>query len=490
MSEQQKAWSGDLLNREHEAQFLKAYLVKIAARSLRPHGRKSIIVNLKAPWGAGKSFFIANFAKQLTNDGHLVANWDAWQADPDVDPLVSLVAAIRNTVGQKAKLSHRTAETLRAVYKSGGSFLGTLAIGTAKRASQAALGQAAETIFDAVIDEMGQPKNFNPDEVSEELSDVVQKGSEGAVEQLSLSSYFLKQIKAVNAHTKAIAAFNSNLSGLVSALCAQKKYTQPMFVLVDELDRCSPTFTLKVLERINHLFDVEGLVFLISTDTEQLAHAINAVYGAKFDSRDYLNRFFSLTYTLNVASLEDIFEITSNELDFGFDRFVVLGNNPVKQKMKSVVCSLCTTPRSVQQTLQLIDVYSAISPPQILTDGILLAASAAAVYHGHTRLIDFEPIESSAPTNDFERRFENLRLNISLAGSAQPMPLRAYFDNFRQFRTRSLKILANIECADVVTSHINRLAMSQLSCSRVDPAKQRAHWTTYVKTLTTAHRYQ
>jgi len=71
---------------------------------------------------------------------------------------------------------------------------------------------------------------------------------------------------------------------------------QPLFVLIDELDRCRPTHAVAMLERIKHLFDVDGLVFVLATDTDQLRHAINAIYGATFDSRGYLLRFFDRTY--------------------------------------------------------------------------------------------------------------------------------------------------------------------------------------------------
>jgi hypothetical protein len=70
--------------------------------------------------------------------------------------------------------------------------------------------------------------------------------------------------------------------------------------VVDELDRCRPTFAIEVLERIKHLFNVPHLVFLIGADLGQLGKSIKAVYG-DIDSADYLHRFLDIEVKLPVA---------------------------------------------------------------------------------------------------------------------------------------------------------------------------------------------
>ena len=72
--------------------------------------------------------------------------------------------------------------------------------------------------------------------------------------------------------------------------------TAPFYVLVDELDRCRPTYAISLLERAKHLFEVNDVVFIVATDTKQLSSAIRAVYGQEFDSPRYLGRFFDRTY--------------------------------------------------------------------------------------------------------------------------------------------------------------------------------------------------
>lgn len=94
----------------------------------------------------------------------------------------------------------------------------------------------------------------------------------------------------------------------------------PMFVFIDELDRCRPSYAIELLENIKHIFDIPGIIFVIATDSKQLSHSINAVYGQNFASERYLKRFFDQEYNLtkpdNYAFAQHLFEhhgITKDE---------------------------------------------------------------------------------------------------------------------------------------------------------------------------------
>ncbi len=101
----------------------------------------------------------------------------------------------------------------------------------------------------------------------------------------------------------------------------------PIFVLVDELDRCRPTFSIQLLENIKHLFGVPGVYFVIATNIDQLSHSVGAVYGTGFNSEGYLKRFFDQEYILpepdNESYAEFLFEKHSIKED---PRYLVLLN--------------------------------------------------------------------------------------------------------------------------------------------------------------------
>lgn len=94
-------------------------------------------------------------------------------------------------------------------------------------------------------------------------------------------------------------------------------------IIIDELDRCKPSFAVQTLEMVKHLFNVKGLVFIFSLDIKQLSHSVKAVYGDGFEAIGYLERFFNYmtllptTHTDNIIQLYcEEFEIKINEDNF------------------------------------------------------------------------------------------------------------------------------------------------------------------------------
>ena len=120
----------------------------------------------------------------------------------------------------------------------------------------------------------------------------------------------------VQSITKAVAEFKKlrQLSG------GQKR----IVIIIDELDRCTPTYAIKTLEAIHHVFDSDGITFVLGLHRQQLMKSINAIYGQGFDSEGYLDRFIDLTIPLS-ASREDFIKaklaqrIIVNEMPYRSD---------------------------------------------------------------------------------------------------------------------------------------------------------------------------
>jgi len=89
-----------------------------------------------------------------------------------------------------------------------------------------------------------------------------------------------QQIEKYQADKKTIGHFQHELTELVAAL--RKKSggaSKPVIFVVDELDRCRPPYALELLEKIKHLFSVEGLVFVLAIDRQQLGESVRCLYG-------------------------------------------------------------------------------------------------------------------------------------------------------------------------------------------------------------------
>lgn len=71
-----------------------------------------------------------------------------------------------------------------------------------------------------------------------------------------------------------------------------------LIVFIDELDRCKPSYSVKLLERIKHYFDNDRITFVFSINASELQHTIKKHYGNDFDACRYLDRFFDLRIAL------------------------------------------------------------------------------------------------------------------------------------------------------------------------------------------------
>lgn len=96
---------------------------------------------------------------------------------------------------------------------------------------------------------------------------------------------------------------DSDIEQLISILNKLACHTPIVFV-VDELDRCVPTFAIKTLERLHHIFDkVECSVTILSISREQLNRSINKLYG-NGSSLHYLKKFIDFRIPLNSGNVD------------------------------------------------------------------------------------------------------------------------------------------------------------------------------------------
>lgn len=256
----------------------------------------SFVLNLEAEWGFGKTFFMTRFAEQLSASGHPVVFIDAWKNDFSDDPYTNVVAEIERYFQQFLDEARATeggfVKAYDAVKKNVGKIFWIGLKGGLKRGSRWLIAEGADEIVEVVdkhvVDtgEVGEKIGSDMEEQTIKVTDAI------------IDAFAEKRIKDFEEAKVSLDRFRESLARLLLELEEQTGKKLPFYVLIDELDRCRPTYAIAMLERIKHLFDVDNVVFLVSTDTQQLAHSINGVYGQGFDSRRYLQRFFSRSYVL------------------------------------------------------------------------------------------------------------------------------------------------------------------------------------------------
>lgn len=135
----------------------------------------------------------------------------------------------------------------------------------------------------------------------------------------SLTDNYKKQIRAIE-DTKSL------LKEYATFFKPEGEKNNKVFILIDELDRCRPTYAIEMLETIKHFFDIPNFVFVIATDTQQLSHSIKAVYGSGFDGSEYLSRFFNRTATLPQGKLRGFIlnELSKTNIIESFEKNIML----------------------------------------------------------------------------------------------------------------------------------------------------------------------
>lgn len=273
-------WEGDKLGRRKDAVFLTNYLVGKFENSRK---EESFVLNLNAEWGYGKTFFLKKWEEDLKAQGYPVIYYDAWRSDFSNEPLMAFMSEFYSQIlpylGDAAEIK----STLREFFKAALKYRKPVQNALLKKFIGATSDELAE-------DAEGQDGEDTPSEEEGAEANVASGLLDGAIDKY-LEDYVGKKKSIDHFKNKAdeVAQYiNDKVEGK----------SLPIFVFVDELDRCRPTYSIELLENIKHLFLSDSICFVIATDSDQLGKSIKAVYGNEFDSGRYLNRFFDHEYVI------------------------------------------------------------------------------------------------------------------------------------------------------------------------------------------------
>lgn len=216
-------------------------------------------------WGSGKSFVLEKFEEEIkeiqseeTGDTkYFVFHYDCWKYDYYEEPAIAIIAAMLDATDRE--LNVFTSEQRDVVKK--------MAWETAK-----------ETLK-VVASELCKNK------VGIDLVEIATNTIEERMKEDDNS-------------------FDS-LYGFKRALEATRKGIQKIadrkavVIIVDELDRCLPEYTIKVLERLHHIFtDLKNVIVIVSMDKTQIEHSIKEIYG-EINVDTYLRKFISFKVNLD-----------------------------------------------------------------------------------------------------------------------------------------------------------------------------------------------
>lgn len=233
------------------------------------HASTPLVLCLDAAWGSGKTTFVRMWRQTLENKSYRTILFNAWETDFIAEPLVALVGEVAGVLPIKTKAARTAQQKLKSAT---GLIL--------RKTTPIAVRLLTAGLFNIRADDL-RGLSLSPEDLEKAIGEAAEKVAETAVDQYKR-------------HRNEVEAFRGALRRAVDIAADGK----PLVFFVDELDRCRPTFAVELLERVKHLFEVPGVLFVLSVHREQLAHALKAIYGHDFDADGYLGRFFDITYRL------------------------------------------------------------------------------------------------------------------------------------------------------------------------------------------------
>lgn len=305
-----------------------------------------LVVGLHGSWGTGKTYLLRRWQQELKNNDFQAIYFSAWEDDFCDDPLVSIIGQL-------------TKEIDNADYGQYKEHIQGCAIPL--------LASFAKVQINRFID-------------TEDLKESTDKLFEQYTNARDQQDKLHKQL--------------TNL-----ALAVREKTKHPLIFIIDELDRCRPTFAISLLERIKHLFNVPNIVFVLGIDRKQLEISIESVYGSEMDTENYLRRFIDMNFrlpepdhkqfTLNLLLRYDLeYSFNYMKIDLG-NKEQILGYDFFKNFYASLANHLQLTLREIEDSTRIF-IFMARSmkgnsfvPPDFLALLLLVRVKDKKLYYNY-----------------------------------------------------------------------------------------------------------
>ena len=204
---------------------------------------------LNGRWGSGKTFLLDMLETQLRDyqagERFVVLHYNCWQYDYYDEPLIAIVSAMLDNVNEYTQFfSGEVREKIQAGF-----------VRTAKEVVK-------NVAYSLIENKIG----IDAKNLSGLMETIQEKASKEFEEKNGYDNYY--------AFRKVIEEAKKELLRLAE--------NQTLVVVVDELDRCLPDYSIKILERLHHLFaGLNNTILIMAIDKTQLDNTIWKIFGEK-----------------------------------------------------------------------------------------------------------------------------------------------------------------------------------------------------------------
>lgn len=243
----------------------------IALANIVKNSKDPLVIGLDGNWGEGKSTFVKAWQKILDQEKVPNIYIDAFASDYVDDAFMVVAGAITDYVTENAPAKKSTEFIDKA--KNVGAHVLSLSAKIGIRAISAGV------IKETDLQDLGKIG----EDISKDMSSSAEK-------------YIKDRLTNHKTERQSIEHFKSFLSTIPNSL--KEPSESPLTIIIDELDRCRPSFAVEMLEKIKHLFSVPNVNFLLVINKSQLQESIKSTYGANLNAHTYLQKFITIEATL------------------------------------------------------------------------------------------------------------------------------------------------------------------------------------------------
>ncbi len=240
-------WGDDVLNR---AQIAGRLTNLIRTQSV------PLVVSVDGYWGTGKTFMLKRWQKDLENQGFRAIYFNAWEDDFCDDPLLAIIGQLSEYFDEDENFGAKARRAFEIAIPLLRQNAMNIATGMLER-------QAGISGLSLEVEQNGESNR-----------DLLQEYRDQRATKVNLKDRMTELSNEVMENTG-----------------------HPLVFIIDELDRCRPTFAVELLERVKHIFDVPNLVFVFGINRDELCKSLQSVYG-DIGTEVYVRRFFDFEFTL------------------------------------------------------------------------------------------------------------------------------------------------------------------------------------------------
>ena len=219
-----------------------------------------LVLAVHAEWGMGKTFFAKQWHEHLKKSNYPVCYIDAFENDFIDDPFKVITFSIINQLKENENIKKGLDKEIQDFENEGKNYLWEAVKLTGKHTMQSVLSLLPLIKADKTADEL--VKMYKEEVYKDPYAED--------------DSYKI--------HVK---NFKEKLEKLVYD-------DKPLVIMVDELDRCKPSFAIELLEKLKHLYDVDNVIFILFINENELANIVKGYYGSELNGHEYLRKFIDI----------------------------------------------------------------------------------------------------------------------------------------------------------------------------------------------------